>query len=124
MIPQDFFRAGSEIAVVAKHGGELRRILLCDAGHRAEENRETDREDTLFTARENAPAKIKSAQSGFFDRRGTEIVSDKANLFGLFRGGGDGFAELSEAEHGGRPVSHGAERGRILKRKIALAWLR
>src|SRR6266852_6436584 len=41
------------------------------------------------------------------DRCGAEIVRHQADFFVFFGGGGDGFAELGEAEHGGRPVSHG-----------------
>src|ERR1700719_1239268 len=90
-----------------KDRGQLRRISLCDFRYGAEENREPDREDAFFAARENASTKIKSSQRGFFNRRDLEIVGNEANLFGLFCGGGYGLAELSEAKHGRIPVSHG-----------------
>src|SRR6202035_2619969 len=38
MIAQDFFSAGSQITVMAKHGGKLSGILFCNASHRAEKN--------------------------------------------------------------------------------------
>jgi hypothetical protein len=106
-IAKDFFRAGTEIAVMSKDRGKVRGILLGDAGHRAQENRETDREDALFTAREDAAAKIKGAQSRFLDRCSAEVISDQSYLFSFLRSGGYRFTQLSKAEHGGRPVSHG-----------------
>ena len=92
---------------MAEDRGQLRRISFCDFRYGAEENREPDREDAFFAAWENASTKIKSSQRGFFNQRGLKIGGDEANLFGLFCGGGYGLAELSEAEHGRIPVSHG-----------------
>jgi len=81
---KNFFRAGTEIAVMAKNRGKLRGTLLSDAGDRAQENREPNREDALFTTRENATAKIKRAESSFFDRYGAHVVGDQSNFFSLF----------------------------------------
>ncbi len=87
--------------MMAQDWGEFRGILLCDFCDRAKENREANGEDALFAAGENAAAKIEGAECGFFDGCCTEIVNDEDDLFGFFRGRGDGFAELGEAEHGG-----------------------
>src|SRR5260370_33038175 len=106
---KDFCRARSEIAVMAKNRGKRRGGLLGNTGDRAQENRETDREDPLFAAREDAAAQIKRPESSFFDRHGAHVVGDQSNLFSLFRGSGYGFAEMDTAEDGGRPVSHGGE---------------
>lgn len=107
MVLKDFLGARAQIAVMAEDRGQLRRTSFCDFRYGAEEDREPDREDTFFAARENASTKIKSSQRGFFNRCGTEIVGDEANLFGLLGGGGYGLAEFSEAEHGRIPVLHG-----------------
>ena len=106
---------------MAKDRGQLRRFPLCDFRDRAEENREADREDAFFAARENAAAKIKSSQRGFFNQRDLEIVGDEANLFGLFCGGGYGLAELSKAKHG--ESQYRTEAWQEFLRKIGLACL-
>jgi hypothetical protein len=105
---KDFFCPGTEIAVVAKYGGKVRRILSRDAGDGPKKNREADGKDAFFAARENATTEVKGAQSRFLHGCGTKIVGNERDLFGLFGSGGYGFAELRKAEHGGRPVSHGA----------------
>ena len=92
-----------------KDRGQLRRFPLCDFRDRAEENREADREDAFFAARENAAAEVEGSEGGLVDRCGAEVVGYQADFFVLFGGRGDGFAELGEAEHGGRPVSHGGD---------------
>src|SRR5260370_7394709 len=89
--------------MMAQDWGEFRGILLCDFCDRAKENREANGEDALFAAGENAAAKIEGAECGFFDGCCTEIVNDEDDLFGFFRGRGDGFAEFAEAEHARHP---------------------
>ena len=117
---EDFFRAGAEIAVMTKDWSELGGILLCDFGDRAEENREANRENAFLAPGENAAAEEEGRDGGLIDRCGAEILGDQADFFVLFGSGSDGFAELDEAEHKGRPVSHGDERG-LWERKIGLA---
>src|SRR5712692_7803205 len=107
MVAEDFFGAGAEITVMAEDWGEVRGILICDLGDRAKENREADGENALFTAWENAAAQEEGGEGGLLNRCSAEIAGHQADLFLLFGGGDDGFAELGEAEHGGRPVSHG-----------------
>ena len=109
MVTEDFFGAGTEIAVMAENWGEVRGILMCDLGDRAKENREADGEDALFAEGENAAAEEEGGEGGLIDRCGAQIVGDQADLFALFGGGGDGFAELGEAKHGARSVSHGGD---------------
>ncbi len=108
--------------MVAEDRREFRGILLCDFCDRAKENREANGEDALFAAGENAAAKIEGTECGFFDGCCTEIVNDEDDLFGFFRGRGDGFAELGEAEHGGRPVSHG-ETSEFSSKRLGLPGL-
>jgi hypothetical protein len=120
VMAQDFFGAGAEIAVMAEDLSEVRGILICDLGDRAKENREANGEDTLLAAGEDAAAEEQGGESGVVDRSRTEIFRHQADLFVLFGGGGDGFAELGEAEHGGRPVSHGDD-WELCGRKFELA---
>jgi len=122
VVLKDFLGACAQVAVVAEDRGQFRRISFCDFRYGAEENREPDREDAFFAARENASTKIKSSQRGFFNRRDLKISGDEPNLFGLFCGGGYGLAELSEGEHAEYQYRTGAF-GRNLERKIALACL-
>ena len=107
MVAEDFFGAGAEIAEMAEDWSEFRGVFLCNLCNGAKENREANREDALFAAWENAAAKIESGEGGFFYRCAAEIVRHPRDLFIFFRSGGDRFAELCEAEHGGGPVSHG-----------------
>ena len=109
MVAQDFFGACTQIAVAAEDRSDLGGILFCKLGDRAKENREANREDTLFATWENAAAEVEGSEGGLVDRCGAEVVGYQADFFVLFGGRGDGFAELGEAEHGGRPVSHGGD---------------
>jgi hypothetical protein len=109
VVTEDFFGAGTEITVMAENWGEVRGILICDLGDRSKENREADGEDALFAAGEHTATEVESGEGGFIDLCGAEIVGDQADLFVLFGRGGDGFAELCEADHGGRSVSHGGD---------------
>ena len=107
LVAQDFLSARAEVAVTAKDRGEFRGAIFCDGSDSAKEKREADGEDAFLTAGKNAPAQVKRGEGGLLDRCGAEIVRHQADFFVFFGGGGDGFAELGEAEHGGRPVSHG-----------------
>jgi len=109
VLAENFFGAGAEIAVMAKNRSELTGILICDLGDRAKENREANGENALFAAGENAAAQVESGEAGLVDQCSAEKVGHQADFFVLFGGSGDGFAELGEAEHSGRPVSHGGD---------------
>src|SRR5258708_18035411 len=100
MVTQDFFGACAEVAVTAEDRSDLGGILFCKLGDRAKENREANREDALFAAREDSAAEVKGGEVGLLDRCGAEIVGHQADFFVLFGGRGDGFAELGETEHG------------------------
>ena len=106
MLAENFFGAGAQVAVMAEDGRELGGILVGDFRDRAREEREADREDTLLAAREDAAAQVQRGEGGFVNWRRAEIVGDHGYFFGFFGGGGDGFAELGEAEHSERTVSH------------------
>ncbi len=107
MSSQDFFGACAEVAVVTEDGGEFVRVFFGDGGDGSQKDGEADGEDALFAAREDAAAEVEGGQGSVFQGRGAEIVCDEADFFGFLGGGGDGFAELAEAEHGSEPVSHG-----------------
>src|SRR5260370_39808857 len=102
--------------MMAQDWGEFRGILLCDFCDRAKENREANREDALFAAGENAAAKIESPECGLFDGPYTKKNGAEDDLFGFFCGRGEGFEEVGEAEHGGRPVSQGVDGEFVSKR--------
>ena len=91
---------------MAERRCQLGGIFVGDFGDGAKEQREADGEDALFAARKNASAEVEGGQTGFLDGIGAEVVRHESDFFVLFGGGGDGFAELGEAQHGGRTVSH------------------
>jgi len=86
---------------MSEDGRELGGILVDDFCDRAKEEREADREDTLLAAREDAAAQVQRGEGGFVNWRRAEIVGDQGDFFVFLGGGGDGFAELGEAQHGG-----------------------
>ena len=96
---QDLFGACAYVAVVAEGGCKFAGIFFDDGGDGSQKDGEADGEDAFFAAGKDAAAKVQSGQGSVFQGRGAEIVCDQADFFGFLGGGGDGFAELAEAEH-------------------------
>ena len=102
--------------MVAEGGCEFTGIFFGDGGDGSQEEGEADGQYALFAAGKDAAAEVEGRQRSVFRGRGAEIVCDQSDFFGLLGGGGDGFAELAEAEHGTEQVSHGVIKERRRRR--------
>ena len=100
MLAKDFFRARAEVAMVTQNRREFVRIFAGDLSDGAKEQGEADGQDAFFAAREDSAAEIQRAYGGFLNRSAAQILGNEADFLGFFGGGGDGFAELTETEHG------------------------
>ena len=90
---------------MTERGREFMGIFLGDVGYGAKQERETDGKDTFFAAREGAATEIESSHGGFGGGSVAQVIGDEADFFGFLGGGGDGFAEMAEREHGAASTS-------------------